>query len=156
MLLCAWGPTSILCDDPLPIDSTAYDIHFIVNNKYYAIKIQEKFESFCIFQEISSIRSNYLQDRIFRYPISTRIIYLSTYNTRCRYCHGFDAVVATCHMSQHVTCHLVSAHAQLRRHPGAQHAAPDDGDHHHGAGVSRVSCLVLHVTCHVSRVTVGG
>ena len=73
---------------------TAYDIHFIVNNKYYAIKIQEKFESFCIFPEISCIRSNYLQDRIFRYPISTRIIYLSTYNTRCRYSHGFDAVQA--------------------------------------------------------------
>ena len=73
---------------------TAYDIHFIVNNKYYAIKIQEKFESFCIFPEISCIQSNYLQDRIFRYPISTRIIYLSTYNTRCRYSHGFDAVIA--------------------------------------------------------------
>ena len=37
---------------------TAYDIHFIVNNKYYAMKIQEKSESFCIFPEISCIRSH--------------------------------------------------------------------------------------------------
>ena len=31
------------------------------------MKIQEKSESFCIFPEISCIRSHYLEDRIFRY-----------------------------------------------------------------------------------------
>ena len=82
---------------------TAYDIHFIVNNKYYAMKIQEKSESFCIFPEISCIRSNYLKDRIFRYPIYARIIYLSTYNTRCRYSGGFVAVVHIYHTGKNCT-----------------------------------------------------
>ena len=31
---------------------TAYDVHFIVNNKYYAMKIQEKSESFPEIPEI--------------------------------------------------------------------------------------------------------
>ena len=57
------------------------------------MKTQEKSESFCMFPEIFCIRSHYLQDRIFRYPVSTRIIYLSTYNTRCRYSHRFAAVM---------------------------------------------------------------
>jgi len=57
---------------------TAYDIHFIVNNKYYAMKIQEKSESFPEIPEIPWIRSNYLDVRIFRYPISTRISTIST------------------------------------------------------------------------------
>merc|ERR1711949_128822 len=58
---------------------TAYGIHFIVNNKYYAMKIQEKSESFYIFPEIPCIRSDYLDFRIFRYPISTRISTISIY-----------------------------------------------------------------------------
>ena len=58
---------------------TAYDIHFIVNNKYYAMKIQEKSESFYFFLEIPCIRSDYLDFRIFRYPISTRISTISIY-----------------------------------------------------------------------------
>ena len=37
---------------------TAYDIHFIVSNKYYAMKIQEKSESFYISQEIPCIQSH--------------------------------------------------------------------------------------------------
>ena len=37
---------------------TAYDIHFIVNNKYYAMKIQAKSESFYIFPEIPCIRNS--------------------------------------------------------------------------------------------------
>ena len=57
---------------------TAYDVHFIVNNKYYAMKIQEKSESFPEIPEIPWIRSNYLDVRIFRYPISTRISTIST------------------------------------------------------------------------------
>ena len=55
---------------------TAYDIHFIVNNKYYAMKIQEKSESFYIFPEIPCIRSHYLDVRIFRYSD----IYSDIYN----------------------------------------------------------------------------
>ena len=37
---------------------TDYNIHFIVNNKYYAMKIQEKSESFYIFPEIPCIQSH--------------------------------------------------------------------------------------------------
>ena len=55
---------------------TAYDVHFIVNNKYYAMKMQEKFESFYIFPEIPCIRSHYLDFQIFRYSD----IYSDIYN----------------------------------------------------------------------------
>ena len=55
---------------------TDYNIHFIVNNKYYARKIQEKSESFYFFPEIPCIRSNYLDVRIFRYSD----IYSDIYN----------------------------------------------------------------------------
>ena len=55
---------------------TAYDVHFIVNNKYYAMKIQEKSESFYFFPEITCIWSHYLDARIFRYPD----IYSDIYN----------------------------------------------------------------------------
>ena len=43
-----------------------HDVHFIVSNKYYATKIQEKSESFYIFPEIPCIRSHYLDVRSFR------------------------------------------------------------------------------------------
>ena len=55
---------------------TDYNIHFIVNNKYYAMKIQEKSESFFILPEIPCIRSHYLDVRIFRYSD----IYSDIYN----------------------------------------------------------------------------
>ena len=55
---------------------TAYDVHFIVNNKYYAMKIQEKSESLYIFPEIPCTQSHYLDVRIFRYSD----IYSDIYN----------------------------------------------------------------------------
>ena len=60
---------------------TAYDVHFIVNNKYYAMKIQEKSESFPEIPEIP----DFLVITLFCLPVSfgnikmvERRIYLRT------------------------------------------------------------------------------
>ena len=78
---------------------TAYDVHFIVNNKYYAMKSSNL--------SISSQKFPALEAKttgLIIYRIIYRIIYLSTYNTRCRYSGGFVAVVC---IGIVLYCHIV-------------------------------------------------
>ena len=73
---------------------TAYDIHFIVNNKYYAMNTG-KVRNLPIFSKKFPAFGAIIQTTgLIIYRIIYRIIYLSTYNTRCRYSGGFVALVA--------------------------------------------------------------